>query len=212
MIEHVSKLKSKPLSWSAISAFEYNKKTWAKRYLDGIKDPSSREMEFGSYVGNKLAEDKDFLPQIIRHDTMEYKFHVKIHDIELVGYADTFDSTTCKKLGEYKTAKIGSGWTNKKVDNHGQITMYCLMNFIQNKVPPEEVEIELTWMPTQENGDFTISFIEPIEQNIQTFKTKRTTAEILKFAKYIKKVFKEMEDFALKYDPTSVDIFVDDSF
>ena len=45
----------KPISWSSISSFNYDKKQWYRSYVLGIKDPPSKEMEFGSYIGKKIT-------------------------------------------------------------------------------------------------------------------------------------------------------------
>lgn len=198
--EHLKKFKARPLSWSSISSFEYDPKKWARSYLDGIKE-SSPEMEFGSAIGKKLEIDPTFLPQIPRHSKMEHAFNVSLSGILLTGFADSFCTVTNKKLAEFKTGV--KKWDQKRVDEHHQLTMYVLMHYVTTKIPPEEVDIQLVWMPTQkhETGDFMtkISFVEPIEENIKIFKTRRTMVDILKFADKIKRTYEEMCEYALKY-------------
>ena len=183
----------KPLSWSAISSFEYDKEQWYKSYVLGEK-VDNKEMQFGKMIGKKLETDPTFLPMIPRHSKMEHGWRVKFGKIELIGYADSFCLISKKKLAEYKTGK--KAWDQKRVNDHGQLTMYCLMNYITNKIKPECMEIQLIWMPTQENGDFSISFIEPIEKKIKIFKTKRTMTDILKFGVRINNVYKDMLKYA----------------
>jgi len=185
--------KTRPLSWSAISSFEYDPEQWYKRYVLNEKDEASKEMLFGKEIGKKLETDNLYLPMIPRHAQMEQEFKVVFNGIPLVGYADSFCSLSKKKLAEFKTGK--KAWDQKRVDEHGQIDMYLLMNYITNQVWPEDVEVCLVWMPTQDNGDFTISFVEPIESNIKIFKTKRTMTQLLAFGARIKRVYKEMEDY-----------------
>jgi hypothetical protein len=203
MKHHLEKLNSRPLSWSSLSSWEWNKEEWAKKYLEGIETPPSEEMKFGSRVGKKLETDPTYLPMIPRHSKMEHEFKVNIGGIELVGYADTFCTITNKKLGEYKTGNVKNPWNQLRVDYHFQLDMYLLLNYITNKVKPEDVDVFLAWMPTKktETGDFkvVIDFVPDIENNIKIFKTKRTMVEILKFAGYIKKTYKEMEKYALAY-------------
>lgn len=202
---HLEKLNSRPLSWSSISSFEWNPNTWAKKYLEGIEEPKSAELIFGSWCGGKLEKDPTFLPQIERQSKMEQGFNVNLGGIKLVGYADTFCDKTFKKLGEFKTANTKNEWTQKKVDKHGQLTLYVLFIYITYKIKPEDIEIKLWWMPTkkEESGNFDvkISFVDNIEENIKMFKTKRTMVDILKFAQYIQETYKAMEEFALNYEP-----------
>ena len=198
---HLEKLNSRPLSWSSISSWEWNKEDWAKKYLDGIEQPSNPEMEFGKKVGKRLETDPTYLPMIPRRSKMEHPFNVSLSGIKLTGYADTFCTVTFKAGDEYKTGV--KPWDQKRVDEHGQITMYLLMNYITNKIKPEDVEFALHWMPTvrKESGNFevVIDFVPDIENNIKHFKTKRTMVDILKFAAYIKKTYKAMQKYALAY-------------
>lgn len=198
---HLQKLNSRPLSWSSLSSWEYNKEEWARKYLDGETIPPNAEMIFGSKVGKKLETDPTYLPMIPRHSKMEHEFKVNIGGITLVGYADSFCTITKKKLLEFKTGV--KKWDQKRANEHGQLTAYLLMNYITNKIKPEDVEVQLVWMPTKrsETGDFNIGieFIPDIENNIQIFTTKRTMVDILKFAAKIKSTYKEMERYALAY-------------
>ncbi len=204
----------RPVSWSMISSFMYDPEQWFDKYIKHgpctkefcfiFKLPSaeckcpisnsSKEMEFGKFIGKKLETDPKFLPQIPRHSRMEHPFeNIKFGKLTLVGYLDTFCDKTFKKIGEFKTGK--KPWDQTRADNHGQLTMYCLMNYLVNKIRPEDTEIFLAWMPTQDNSDFSISFVEPIEKNIRIFKTKRTMMDILQFGKIINNVYKQMEEY-----------------
>ena len=186
-------LKTRPLSWSALSSFEYDPEQWYQRYILNIQDPPSKEMIFGSKIGKKLEKDPTYLPMIPRHSKMEHEFRVMFGKIHLVGFADTFCTVTNKKLGEYKTGK--KAWDQKRVNEHGQLTMYCLMHFITTKIKPENLDILLAWMPTQEGGDFSISFVEPIEENIKIFKTKRTMKDVLIFGSRITSTVRAMQEY-----------------
>jgi len=189
--------KLRPLSWSAISSFKFNKEVWYSKYVLGETTLPNDEMKFGSMIGKRLETEKKFLPMIKRHNKMEYQFKVNFNGIEMVGYADSFCTKTNKKLCEYKTGK--NVWNKKRADEHGQITMYLLMNYIQNKVIPDEVEVELFWMPTKKSNkglQRIITFVEPIEKHIRSFKTKRSMNDVLKFGNEIVSVYKEMEEFA----------------
>jgi hypothetical protein len=205
-----------PISWSSIALFtgvyagqykskEQCKEEWYKKYV--LLEPipfTPREkarMKLGTDVGKRLEVDPSYLPQVPRLGKDEYKFLVKLNkDITLTGYADTFNHITYKELGERKT---GANWTQKLVDEHGQITLYCLLNFIQNKIKPEDTEIHLCWLPTEEieHSDFHYEFklVDNIEAHIQIFKTKRTMQDILKFAGEIKKTYAEMSDYVSNY-------------
>lgn len=182
------------ISWSFISSFEYSPEQWYDRYVLHKSQHETSEMAFGKAIGEKLASDPKFLPQIPRHSKMEHQFKdVKFGKLTLVGYADTFCDKTFKKLSEFKTGK--RAWDQKRADEHGQIDMYLLMNWIINKVKPEEVDVTLVWMPTEDRGDFSIAFVKDIENKIKIFNTKRTMLDILKFGKRLNDVYKEMKKY-----------------
>jgi hypothetical protein len=184
---------TRPCSWSCISSFHYNKEEWYETYIEGKKKPQTKEMIFGSMVGKKLETDPTFLPQIERLSKMEHPFNFVFNGIKMTGYADSFCNITNKKLREYKSGK--KEWDQKRVDEHGQLTLYTMGNYITTKVLPEDVDIALYWMPTQENGDFSISFVEPIEEHIKMFKTKRTMNDLINFGRFINTTVEEMDKY-----------------
>ncbi len=186
--------KERPLSWSAISSFEFSKEQWYRKYVLGQEDPPSAEMLFGKFFAASCENRKPLAPVTLL-SKMEHKFQVIFGGIPLIGYADTFDEVTKKRMGEYKTGK--TVWTQKRVDEHGQLTLYCLMNFITEKIRPEDMEIFLESVQTKQEGDFSISLMEPVK--VYHFKTKRTMADILTFGTRIKKVVEEMENYAKKH-------------
>jgi hypothetical protein len=200
--QQIADWKRRPFSWSQYSSWQWNKEEWFDKYILNKTQGSSPELDFGSWIGKKLERDPKFLPQITRHSKMEHPFKVNLCGIELIGYADSFCDKTNKKLKEFKTGV--KEWNQKRVDEHGQLDMYLLMNYITNKIKPEDVEVQLIWMPTQrkESGTFevVIDFVPDIENNIKIFNTKRTMVDILKFASYIKKTWKDMQVYAKKYD------------
>jgi len=179
----------RPLSWSAISSFQYSPPQWAKKYLDGVKSPPTPAMKFGKEVGERIAADVLYLPTVPRLSLFEYELTAKLGERNLTGWIDTYEPHTA--LCEYKT---GKEWTQKRADEHGQITMYLLMLNLMHKVKPEDVRCRLVWLRTQENGDFSTSFIKNMQPHI--FETKRTMMDILNFGAYIHDVYKQMQEYA----------------
>jgi len=194
--QKLKRWKERDLSWSQLSSFEYDPDQWYRRYFEKEEQHETAEMVFGKVIGERLASDPNFLPEVPRLSKFEHKFRVVYDGITLVGYADGFCNKTKKKLIEYKTGV--KKWDQKRADEHGQIDAYLLMHYITTKIKPEEVECHLVWLPTErkEYGDFNvdIKLIEPATPKI--FKTKRTMADILNFASRIKRTYKEMEKYA----------------
>ncbi len=185
-------LKKRPLSWSAISSFEWDNEQWYRNYLLGQKDPPTKELMFGSYVDKKIQSDPTFLPKLTRYSNLQFGMSVVFNRIPLIGYADAWESEL-PAMRDYKTGK--KPWDQKRADETGQLTMYALMTFIQEKIKPEDIRFFIDWMPTQENGDFSISFVK--DMKIQTFETRRTMNDILAFGSRINQTVKDMHTYIL---------------
>ena len=197
MQKHLDKLRSRPLSWSSISSWNFDKtrKKWAEKYLEGIYE-TSKEMDYGKVIDLRIQEDPTFLPHLPRYEKMQYKMLVRMGGIDLIGLPDGVDLTTeQKKLSDYKTGK--NKWDQKRAQDTGQLLFYLLLLYITHKIKPEEFDCYIHWLPTKETGDFKIELIK--EDDIRTFKVKHTMQDILKFAKFIKQTYKEMCDYALNY-------------
>lgn len=195
MKKHVLKLKSKPLSWSSLSSWDYDKNQWARKYLDGISDPPNSQMLFGNEIGNKIANDPTFLPEVLRYKQFEKGLGGKIGDIELIGFLDSF-CPKHKYFKEYKTSSNTKRWTKKTTNEHGQLDFYYLLIWLNYSVAPENIDCELFYIPVEEGQDFRMKLSDA---PIQSFKVKKTVLDILKFGKFIQKTYKEMEIFAKKY-------------
>lgn len=187
--------RKRPLSWSAISSFEYDKEQWYRKYVLGQEDPASKEMLFGSKVGRDIAEARVHMPHIKRYPVFEYELKFMFGKIPMIGYLDGWDAIHLD-LGEYKTGK--KPWTQKRADEHGQFDTYGLGLWIQDKVRPEDVTFNLHWMPTQDNGDFSISFIDPTV--CHNFVTYRSMGDILEFGARINRVYKEMDQYCKHHE------------
>lgn len=177
--------KNRPISWSNISLFEYDKNLWYKKYVLGEEQPTNKEMKFGKMIADSMQTDSPIVP-FVKYSNVEFELKGKFGDIPLIGFIDTYEPH--KKLREYKTGK--RLWDQKRADTHKQIDMYLFMIFLLYGVKPEDIEIYLDWAETVENGDFTISLKEPVE--IKSFKIEKTTDDILKFGVYLNKIYKEM--------------------
>lgn len=191
-------LEKRPLSWSALSSFDYDKEQWYQNYIMKVPVSPNPEMLFGSKFAHSCEIRKPLAPVTLL-SKMEQKFEVKFGKIHMIGYADTFKHTSKRETGEYKTGV--KAWDKKRVDKHGQITMYALMNYLQSRMRPDDCKFWLEWIPTKkvhrENGDYSgfdyvIAFRDdsPVPMH---FDTKRTMKEVLEFGSYINAQVKEME-------------------
>ena len=179
------------MSWSSISAWEWNKEEWYQRYYLGIRGESNSAMEAGRIIGERLATDKKYLPEVKRPGVAEYMIHTKFNDIDILGHLDFWDSKT-KTLTEIKTTQNKKRWTVQSVKDHGQISFYALLLFLKHDIRPDELKINLVSIPVQMEGDFEV---RRSKEPIQIFETKRTMMEVLEFGVKIKKTFGEMKAF-----------------
>lgn len=193
---HAFSIKNPVISWSSYSGFLWDKEQWYQTFVMGIKQHSP-ELTFGSKVADSMETDKP-LCKFTRLGVVEYEFDTKLGKIPVVGSMDTFQPPihggTCL-AGEFKTGV--KPWTQKRVEDHGQLTFYTMCLWLQDKVHPDSIFWFLEWAPTvkTERGDFKvkIEFQKPLK--IQHFKTKRTMVQVLKMQTDIKKVHKEMIEY-----------------
>lgn len=197
------------VSWSMISSYKFNKDKWWFKYVYHGKCTkefcmianevnefcpvveTSPEMTFGKEIGHKLETDPTYLPQVPRQIVMEYKLSGMWKNMKLIGYADSLDDVVYF-LEEYKTGR--NAWTQKKADDHEQITLYLLVLYLTKGIRPESFQNRLHWLPTMITQEGKIQFVDPFEHH--TFYTTRTLAQCLDFANYIEKVYKEMNEYA----------------
>ena len=185
------------LSYSAINSFttSYSRtmtapEQWYQSYILN-KRQTSKELEFGSYVDKALQNDPTFLPQVERFPIMQHEMKIVFDGIPLGGLADAYHPEA-KILADYKTGK--TPWTQKKANESDQLTMYALLLYLTAQVKPSDMEFRIVWLPTQEQGDFTIGFRDdPVVPHV--FHTKRSMLDILEFGKHIKATLEEMEKY-----------------
>lgn len=180
------------LSWSSISAWGYDKEIWYHQYVLGIKARPNAVMQGGIDVGERITQDPKFLLEIPRPEVFEQNFIEKFGDITLIGHLDGF-SPSVPGIDEYKTTCNPNRWTQKAVDEWGQLDFYCLLVLLHHNIPPEKLRLRLFSIPMIETGDFKI-----IQKGkVTAFETKRTMLDIIKFGALIKRTHKEMQQFVL---------------
>lgn len=194
-----NRFRSRPLSWSQLSSFKYNKDEWYSRYILNITQKENPEMIFGKKLAKSIEDGKPLAPVTLLPKA-EHKFEVIFNGINLIGFADGFDPETNRSLCEYKSGV--KPWDQKRVNEHGQIDFYLLCNYITNKVRPEEVSVFLEWIPTVRihgkqsglgNPLYEIDFASnpPL---VHKFSTARTMADVLRFGKFINDTVEQMNE------------------
>ena len=195
MKKHLEKLQARPLSWSSLSSWAYDRDKWAKKYLLGINEPTSIQMEAGKRVGTLLATVPDFLLSVPRYTIFEKELRFKVGSIPIVGFIDSFQEDPLALI-EYKTHTKADKWSQKTAQEHGQLLMYLAGLWLTYDVPPEKIGCHLIAIPMQETGDFKITLAKKPHQ---IFEVKHTKVEVLNFLIEVKKIYKEMCEYALAF-------------
>lgn len=104
--------------------------------------------------------------------------------IPLLGFIDSSQKIPGEGIREYKTGQ--HAWTQKKVDKHGQLTLYALMIYInENRLPKE---MYLDWIETVKDDEGEIS----ATGKIVTFETSRQIGDLLEMTTIIKRTASEI--------------------
>jgi len=176
-------------SWSQLNAWEKNQNIYYEMYVLGMEAPFTKWMKKGKdlaeYLEKGTCDDEDikqvadFIP---RYKKSEFEIKVKLEDINLLGYFDSFDDDTLD-LYEYKT---GKKYTQGMANKLGQLDFYALMVWLKYKKLPRS--IKLIWIETE-----TIDDEVKFTGKIKTFEVKKTMKDIIKIIGRIHKAKKGIE-------------------
>lgn len=194
----LEKFKHYPLTWSQIASFRRSKTQWYSLYVKGKRGHSTKEMIYGNIVGDRLAVDPTFMPQIPRLAHFEYVTECKIGKVKLRAHIDNYETG---KLAEFKTGK--EPWDQKRVDYHEQIDLYCAQLYLADKVKPESLDINLYWMPTvdrtEPDGEGGYDTFVEVTGEVHVFPVKKTMKDVLKVLAMAQGVRKEMQAYVLAH-------------
>lgn len=188
------------ISWSSLNAFmEYDKETWYRSYVLGERSKPNPQMQAGIDVGDRIVSDPLFLPSIERPEIYEHNLVGRIGGIKITGHLDGW-SPKVPGICEYKTSQNSLRWTQQKVDDWGQLTLYCLLVYLHYKIKPEKLRLRLYSIPVVSKGDFSV-----VQEGKPTvFTTQRTLMDVLNFGILIKRIHREMEQFIESYPHPTV--------
>ncbi len=181
------------VSWSMLSSFKWNPDQWWRKYVAGELPELTKELIFGSMIDKKIQEDKKFLPKVVRYPVLQHAMKAEFNGIPLVGVTDAF---RLKKpsIRDYKTGRVP--WTQKRADETGQLTMYCLLAYLTEKIKPEDVSLFIDWLPTHIK-DGEIVFREEDHRKLVpvTFETRRSMKDMLEFGQFIMDTYAAMLEY-----------------
>lgn len=192
----IDRFKKRPLSYSQLAAWEYSPEEWHKRYVLNEPFYGTPETEAGNRIGDQVGSHTCPLG-LHNIGTKEYKLTGEVDGIPLIGYIDIWNDTDLH-LHENKTSYNQSRWSQKKADEHGQLTMYALM-LDQQGIKPESVTHYLNFIPLRLVG-VRYELHEPVKW--RQYETRRTKGDVEAYQMYILDTVKAMQEYIDNYvDP-----------
>ena len=186
------------ISWSQLLEWEKGPEASEKYISGGFQNI---EMDFGDKIHKGLkngVDDPDvnfvrvWIPEPGEREVemeieiaMGVKLKIGIDGLSFIngkGIMPEFSESI--HIDEYKTGK--TPWTQKKVDNHGQITVYDLGIYIKHGIIPNNT---LWWIPTEEDEFGNIKKANGIPK---AFETTRSLYDIMAMKRRLVKAHKEI--------------------
>ena len=185
------------LSWTQLDLFEKDPEGYREVYIRGGGKPENAFMKLGKEIADAMETGQEtgnamkdlVISMIPKFDDREVEISATIKmgktEIPLFG---KMDSGKKKTLDAFKEVKTGSvKWTQRRADEHGQITFYCtIIKEITKKIPED---IELVWAETVVDKGRPM-----LTGKIVILKTKRTLADIIKMKARMKKAWEGIQE------------------
>jgi hypothetical protein len=184
-----TRFQNRALSHSQLSSWEYSKEEWYKSYILGERSAPSAEMIAGSIIGDAIGTPDNPIPDLNPPGVKEFELHANWEGINMIGYCDHY-CPDMRILHENKTSPNKRRWTQRKVDEHNQLTMYALMLNLRDGIEPEDIEMYLNFIPVALVG---VTY-KPLP-NWKQFETRRTKQHLEAYKQYIMRTVEEMDKY-----------------
>ena len=145
----------------------------------------------GSRIGDAIGTDDSPIDNSLVPGKKEYTVKAEIDGIEMIGHLDHYCPDTII-LNENKCSDKKGRWTQRKVDAHGQITMYLMLLETQDGVDPEQVECWLNFLLLEQIG---VQYDVGKPPVLKRFKTQRTKTQIATFLDETKRMIELMQQY-----------------
>lgn len=184
-----------------MTTFEMSPEKYADQYLRDLKQHTNRNMAYGSLMADGLEFDEStgdplldaMIAQIpkfeLRDQPLEADLPFKKGHIRLLAKPDT-SKADYSAFKEYKTSV--RKWTQKMVDNSGQISFYATTMWLKTGKIPQDIELVNVQVMYTEDGKLTPTGA------ILRFPTKRTMVDIIKMTGRMKKAWQGICDLCEK--------------
>lgn len=191
------------ISWSQLTCWEKDPNRYYERYVLGLDEYISKNMDAGKRIAEMLEKgkpknqiEKSILAKLEQEhcypgiENREQEISADLEGIKLFGIADGL-LLKDKKLFEVKT---GVKWTQAQADKLGQIDFYNLMLWLTYKIKPQDNDNKLIWIKTYNTLDEFGQREVIMTDEIKSFTVKKTMTDIIKMSDRIKKADKGIKD------------------
>lgn len=181
------------LSWTQLNLWEKNPRQYERIYFMGEQPPKSMYMAFGSEVaddaenGTSERESVKALNMLLpTYKTVEHKIDAEIKTqqglLRVHGRLDTYEPI---RFRERKTGTVG--WTQAKVNRHGQIDFYYMLVYLSTGKLPTEAWLDYAETRVNDDGDLELT------GNHESYDATRTMADVLRMIARCKKAALEIQ-------------------
>jgi hypothetical protein len=182
------RFETRPLSYSQLASFEYSREDWFDNYVLGKRTPPTPEMLIGTKLGDLIGTDDNPIEGLNPPGQKEYPVEAELEGIRLVGFIDHF-CPNMLVLHENKTSPNKKRWTQRKADEHHQLTMYALMLNMRDGIEPEDIEMWLNFIPVELVG------VTYKPTTWRAFETRRTKQHLEAYKQYIMRTVEAMDEY-----------------
>lgn len=188
-----TRFRKRPLSYSQLASWEWNKEEWYKRYILNEPFSPTPETDAGNRIGDMIGGENCPLG-LAGEGIKEYQLSGEVDGIPLTGFIDIWNDTE-SRLHENKTSYNKSRWSQRKADEHGQLTMYALM-LSDEGVLPSNIQMFLNFIPLRLVG-VSYELFEPVKW--RQYETRRTQGDVEAYKMYIVDTVRDMHEYVENY-------------
>ena len=189
------------LSFSQMTLFERSPEAYAEQYLYGIKSHESKNMAYGSMLAKGLEDEEatgDPLLDLVMSRLPKFELMDKPLEADLKNGKEIIHllakPDTCKAdytaFKEYKTSV--RKWTQKMVDESGQIDFYATAIWLKTGKIPQDIELVCAETAYDQDGKLSVT------GEIWHFPTKRTMTNVIKTTKRMRAAWKGIQELCQK--------------
>lgn len=181
---------------------ERSEEKWIEQYIYDQKYRSNNGQEFGKSMAEALENDEasgDILLDLVieripRFEIRDKPFtaDLKIGKKTIIIYCKP--DTMKEDMSAFKEDKSGpeKTWTQKKVDENGQITFYATGMFLKTGKIPQD--IELVHVFTEKEDEGSLDSKSRATGKFRRYKTVRTMSQVLNMLVRMKRAWARIEE------------------